>query len=355
MTANSITRRALAGVAALALAVSVAGTATVPAEAAAGAFPDMNRIDPASVPRGPAPTTLHTEGRSIVDGRVTVVTTLPGRLQILGRAPSGYVVLTRNDEGSERTLWRVRLDGSAVRLRGLGGYRTGEELRVSSTGSRIAYTSSLRGRPIRTRVFVVRSSDGTVVGSRLLRGDVEVLDFQGRVLLGGSRPDRVLWYLARTDRVTGRRGVVLSAADLGRNRAVVKVEDLVHGWDGVCLVYAPLAQPSRKLWRSCTDRPLAFSPDGTRMVTTFIGSDGPGTGMLQVRVAETNKVLATLRTSGFFVQPFWEDDRSFVVHTWRKGKAAILRVSRDGTVRRVSKVVSEHGGEDELQWSFPPS
>ncbi len=305
--------------------------------------------------RGPAPTTLHTEGQSIIDGRVTVVTTLPGRLQVLGRAPSGYIVLTRNDEGTTRTLWRARRDGSAVWLRELGGYRTGEELRVSSTGSRIAYTRHLRARPFRTRVFVVRSSDGTVVGSRLFRGGVEVLDFQRRVLLGGSGPDRVLWYSARTDHVTARRGFDLSSADLRHNRAVVRVEDPVNGWDGLCLVYAPLSRPSHQLWRSCTDRPLAFSPDGSRMVTTFIGADGPGTGMLQVRVSDTNKVLATLHTSGFFVQPYWEDDRSFVVHTWRKGKAAVLRVSRDGTIRRVSKVVSEHGGEDELRWSFPPS
>jgi hypothetical protein len=353
MTATAITRRALAGVAALALAVSLAGTATGPAEAAAGAFPDKNRIDPASVPTGPAPTTLHTEGRSIIDGSDTVVTTLPGRLQILGRASSSYIVLTRNDDGTQ-TLWRVSPDGSALRLRDLDD-RTGEEIRLGTYGYRIAYTRDLPGRPFRTRLFVLRSGDGSVVDSRLLRGHVEVVDFASKVLLTGIQPVRTLWYLANRDEVTVRRGLDLLSADIERKRAVVKVKDQVHGWDGVCLVYAPLPRPGQQLWRSCTDRPLSFSPDGTRMVTTFIGADGPGTGKLQVRVAETNRVLATLRTGGFFVQPYWEGNRSFLVHTWHKGKAAILRVSKDGTVERVSPVVSEDVGEDDLQWSFPPA
>lgn len=351
MTVTTTARRALAGVAALSLAVTLAGTATSPAEAAAGAFPDANRIDPAALPLGEAPTTLHTEGRSIIDGGDTVVTTLPGRLQILGRVSSSYIVLTRNDDGTQ-TLWRVRPDGSALRLRDLDD-RTGEEMRLGSYGYRIAYTRDLPGRPFRTRLFVVRSSDGSLVGTRLLRGHVEVVDFAAKVLLTGIQPVRTLWYLANRDEVTVRRGLDLASADIGRKRAVVKVEDKVHGWDGVCLVYAPLSRPRRQLWRSCTDRPLSFSPDGTRMVTTFIGADGPGTGKLQVRVAETNKALATLRTGGFFVQPYWENDRSFLVHTWRKGKAAVVRVSRDGTIERVSQVVSEDVGEDALEWSFP--
>ena len=352
MTATTGTRRALAGVAAVSLALAFAGTATGPAEAAGGAFPDKNRIDPAALPLGEAPTTLHTEGRSIIDGSDTVVTTVPGRLQILGRMSSSYIVHARNDDGTQ-TLWRVRYDGSALRLRDLDD-RTGEEIRLGTYGNRIAYTRDLPGRPFRTRVFVLRSGDGSVVDSRLLRGHVEVVDFAAKVLLTGIQPERTVWYLANRDEVTVRRGLDLLTADIGHNRAVVKVKDLEHGFDGVCLVYAPLSRPKQRLWRSCTDRPLSFSPDGTRMVTTFIGADGPGTRKLQVRVAETNKVLATLRTGGFFVQPYWEGNRSFLVHTWRKGKAAILRVSKDGTVERVSPVVSEDVGEDNLQWSFPP-
>ena len=33
----------------------------------------------------------------------------------------------------------------------------------------------------------------------------------------------------------------------------------------------------------------------------------------------------------------------------------MVRVSRDGTVERVSRVVDEVVGEDELGWSFPPA
>jgi hypothetical protein len=211
------------------------------------------------------------------------------------------------------------------------------------------------GADAATRVLAVRSSDGTVVGAHRFRGTLQVLDVGRRVLLDGFRPDRTIRWRPATDRVTATRGLQLAQADLSRDRAVVIVRDEVHGFDGICFAYAPLSSPTQELWRSCDDKPLSFSPDGSLVVSTFIEADGPGTGMLQVRAAETNAVRATLRTGGFFVFPYWADDDAFLVHTWRKGRAAIVRVARDGTVQRVSKVVAEDGGDDALRWSFPPS
>jgi len=330
-----------------------------PAGAAPAAFPDQTGIDPAALPRGPAPTALHTEGTSIVDGRATIQTNLTGRLQLVGRAApgAGYVVASFIQDGEVGTLWRVRADGSTRRLRDLGGGggfgSGGHDARTSPDGRRVAWTEPA-GR--RTLLRVARTSDGSLVGQRRYRGMVEVLDVGGQVLLAGGPPKRTIWYRAATDRSRVVRGLDLWSADLESDRAVRAVPDEVNGqYDGICVAYLPLSAPSQELWRSCTDKPLAFSPDGRLVISANIEADGRGTGMLQVRTAETFRVRATLRTGGFFGDPYWEDDDSFLVHTWRKGKAAIVRVSRDGTIERVSEVASEPDGDDKLGWSFPPS
>ena len=334
---------------ALGLAVVLAG----PVAASAGspaAFPDRSGIDPAALPRGSAVTTLHTQGTSIVDGRVTLRTSLTGRLQILGRAGSGYLVTTRADDGSDHTLWRVDTAGFAHRLAALGF--DGDDLHVSPWGTRVAWTDQ---RKDSTRVLVVRTTDGALVDVRRFAGQLRVLDLRRRVLLDGFRPDRTVWWRPVADRVSVVRGLQLSQADLAADRAVVVVEDQVNGFDGVCFGYAALSAPARLLWKDCSDKPLAFSPDRRLVMTTNIEADGPGTGLLQVRTAATGAVRATLRTDGFFVVPSWAGDDAFLAHTWYQGKAAIVRVSRDGTVERVSRVVDEVVGEDGLRWSFPPA
>lgn len=343
---------------ALAVAPLLAGLVAAPAGAASAGFPDRSGIDPAALRRGAAPTALHTEGSSIVDGGATIPTELTDRLQIVGRAApgQGYVVASFSADGTASTLWRVRPDGSSRRLRDLGvdrGFGSGgHDTRTSPDGRRVAWTEPA-GR--RTILRVARTSDGTLLGGQRYRGSVEVLDVGSRVLLAGEGPERTIWYRQATDRSRVVRGLDLWSADLQRDRAVRTVSDEVNGYDGLCVVSTSLSHPAEQHWRSCTDKPLAFSPDGRLVVSTNIEADGPGTGLLQVRSAETFRVRATLRTPGFFVQPYWEDDDSFLVHTWAKGKAAIVRLSRSGTVRRVSEVVHERGGEDALNWSFPPS
>ncbi len=342
------TRGRLSALAAAALALTVVVPAAAASDARPTAFPDRSRIDPAALPRGPAVTTLHTEGRSIVDGRTRLRTSLPGHLRILGRVGPGYVVTTRADDGGDHTLWRVRRTGATHRLRSLAD--DADDLRLAPSGARVAWTQQGRSS---TRVLVARTSDGRLVDARRFRGFLDVLDLGKRVLLGGIRPDRTIWWRPVVDRVTVAGDLSLNEADLTSDRAVVVVPDQVNGYDGICLGYAALSEPGRLRWTSCEDRPLSFSPNGRLMVTTFIQADGPGTGLLQVRTAASNTVRATLRTGGFFVFPYWEGNRSFLAHTWRKGRAAIVRVSRDGTVERVSRVVREDGGDDALAWSFP--
>ena len=280
----------------------------------------------------------------------TVSTGRSGVLTLVGRARSGYVVLTTTDSGSATTLRRVRTDGSTVTLHAVGR-RYASDAHVSPDGRRVAYTTTGRTS---TTVFVRKSRDGSLLARKSYAGFSEVLAHRQRVLLSGFSTGVVRWFDPATRSTVVLDSPPLASADLRHDRAVQIVEDPVNGFDGICLVYARLSDPTDTRWRSCTEKPLATSPNGRRMVTTNIAADGLGTGVLQVRDAETFAVSATLRTSGYFGQLHWEDDNSFVVFTWRKGRAAMVRYALDGTLERVSEVVRmDVAGTSSLQWSFP--
>ncbi len=328
---------------------AVAAALVGPVPAASTERPRGVVVRPAQLTRSAAPTALHAVRGTIVDGGRTVRTDLTGRLWLVGRAAHGWLVVTSGPDGSDRTLWRVRPDGSTLALRRIGD--GGGDARASASGRRVALTVPA-GRS--TRALVLRTTDGTVVAQRRFRGYVEVLDVPARVLLTGAQPDRTLWWrpLAGTTQRVVRRGAW--AADAGRDRLVQAVPDPA-GYDGICLAQGRLSDPADRDWRSCTDKPLAWSPSGRRMVTTNIESDGIGPNLLQVRHAATNELRATYRTAGYFGQPYWEDDNSFLVRTWARGRATVVRITTSGRVTRVSRVLRMPDIEDFLRWSFPPS
>lgn len=328
---------------------AVAAALVAPVPAAAAERPRGVVVRPAKLTLSADPTALHSVGSTIVDGYRTVRTGLDAPLRLVGRATRGWVVVTAGPDGLDRTLWRVRPDGSALRLRSLGD--EGDDVRTSSAGRRVALTVSGRRS---TLALVLRTSDGTVVGQRRFRGLLEVLALPGRVLLSGVQPRRTVWWWPRTgatERVLRRESW---AADAERDRLVQVVRDPA-GYDGICLAQGRLSTPAVRDWRSCTDKPLAWSPSGRRMVTTNIESDGIGPNLLQVRDAATNRVRATYRTFGYFGLPYWEDGNSFLVLTWARERAAIVRVTTGGRVSRVSPVVRMRDVEDALGWGFPPA
>ena len=306
-------------------------------------------IDPAALPRGPDTTLLHTRGHRIVDGDHVVRTDLSGRLSLVGRAVRGYVVTTSDPADGSATLWRVRRDGTARMLRDLGA-RAGI-LRVSPRGDRVAWAVTGNDR---SRVMVARTTDGSLVGSVRRAGYLEVADVgRYRVLVSGLQPTRSFWLrpaAGTTERLSGEQ---LWEADIAADRAVFAVEDDA-GPDGLCLSYRSLRDPSIRFWRSCTDKPLAFSPDRSLMVTTDIQSDGIGPSSLEVRDATHDTPLASYTPDGgYFGGPVWEDADSFVVRVWADGHAAVVRIAADGTVERVSRVATVQSDNFRaLWWTF---
>ena len=345
---RTVARRPVLAAAVLCLGATLTGT-TAPASAGSSRAPDVV-IDPAAPSRGADTDLLHTRGHRIVDGDRVVRTDLSGDLSLVGRAGRGYVVLTFDPDDGSSTLWRVRRDGTAKQLRSMLERATVPQ--VSPDGDRVAWTVPGRDR---TRLVVVRSTDGSLVGSVRRKGFLEVADVGNhRVLVTGLQPARTLWFRPAARTTQRLLGQQLWDADIAADRAVVAVEDPAAGVDGICLSYRELRDPSARFWRSCTDKPLSFSPDRTLMVTTDIQSDGIGPGTLEVRDAVHNTPIASYTTDGgYFGSPVWEDADSFIVRVWAGGHAAQVRITASGTLERVSRVADVKADDFRaLWWTF---
>ena len=330
-------------------AATGSGTAAAFASAADG-YPDGLQVSPGHLSAGSATTALHLENTTVVDGTRRVSTGLSGRVSLVGRARSGYVVLTVSLNGADRTLWRVRTDGSLVRLRRLGADSLDGGLPVvSADGRRVAY---LAPSATSTRAAVLRVRDGALLGAHRFRGLAEILDFRRRLLLTTATPARTFYYDAASDGVAVTLDRTLTWADVAHDRAIVQVPDPA-GPHGVCIDWTRLSAPDLVIWHSCTDIPIALSPSGARLVATYLTVDGPGPTLVQLRESETGNVLLTLRTTGYFGLVHWESDSSLLLDTWRNGREAIVRVRLDGSLERVSALVRNPQGIDVLRWSFP--
>ena len=77
------------------------------------------------------------------------------------------------------------------------------------------------------------------------------------------------------------------------------------------------------VWRSCRDRVAAVSPDGTRMVTFDILTDGLGPGVVHLREIDGTK-LATYSTNWFSGWE-WESPSTLLLDVNGQRKFATVR------------------------------
>jgi hypothetical protein len=86
-------------------------------------------------------------------------------------------------------------------------------------------------------------------------------------------------------------------------------------------------------WTTCDHRPLAFSPDGDRLLATTSFADGLGDRQLAILDSDTGKPTLELDTTddAFIAQMVWEDDSHVLATVYEKGKWAVLRVGLDGS------------------------
>ncbi len=287
-----------------------------PSTAHASAVPET-RLKPARLDRGAPMQVAHLNDHTIVDGDVRV-TVKGGQVRLLGASGDDYVVgISDKDGGGNFRTVRVTAEGARTVL-----FRDESiwDQTLSDDGAQVAVATYVDRR--RTRVRVYSATDGTKEAVRVFRGSVTVLDVdQQRMVLGGWSPERTLWWTPgsnATKQISGRVGY---AADISADRLATVTKD---PYLGGCTVVTTLSAPQNRRWGSCDERVAEFSPEGTRMSTIDILSDGRGPRDVWLRRAG-GKLLAHYSTAGWFGQLWWEDERTLLLDTVGAEKAAVVR------------------------------
>jgi hypothetical protein len=336
------------------LALTTPGTASASTPGAASAaalddgYPRGTTLYPGRLDQGPPTPLLHTEEEVIVDGDVRVPVTDLGNMWILGKVGDDYLVNALGPPDGPSRVVLVRPNGTRRVLQTIGQRTTAIP---SANGRHLALMTYERRNA--TRIRVVRTRTGALVRERVFRSYFEISDYGlRRMVLTGLR-SRTYWWNPHTNRL---RLLVPrpAAAHIAADRLVITVPHPRIDYE-VCVETARLSRPSVRLWRSCRNWPIAFSPDGRRMATVNIHSDGVGPSLVQVR-RQDGKLLKTYRPPSFFGFVVWETDRRLLLQPIGPRYAAAVRC---GPVecRRISKLYPGHGGQLDppfaMRWSFP--
>jgi hypothetical protein len=296
---------------------AAATTFSLLAPAAPAAAPTVDLSRPGALERGDDVRIPHVEGTEVVDGAVRVDLGTE-RFTLLGSSGDDYVVHSWGQRLGREKVVRVTAAGDrTVLLRG----RETWGATLSSEGDHVLTNDNAR----RATLTAYDAVDGAVVSSARFRGWPAVLDAEGGVAVVSSwqQEQTVAW-----DFVDGGRTLVAGlpgyVADLSADRlAVFTADPYVDG----CTQVSTLSTPEERLWDSCRQKVGTFSPDGARMVTMHILSDGIGPGEVQQRAVDGTR-LATY-TSRWFADLRWEDADTLLLDANSRRNGATVRCDLD--------------------------
>lgn len=318
--------------AALALVVAMAGL--VAASAAVPAQGDTKNVDPAALARGANAAVAHLVRNTIRDGGREVAATRRGKHLDLWTVRRGYVL---NDWVRRAQRYRLVHVDRAGHKRLVARMRDQTGIAVSSGGRRIAWGEARGelGPPMVVRV--ANPNTGRILaGRRFYWGFVAAVSKE-RVLLTRRGPDTratTWWWNYRTDRMSKVSNQAAIRADLEHNRVVLATGPA----DSFCNRVAPLAHPTRTLWRSCRITPHDWTPRGGRALATHTYFDDAGTDRWLVVGDRTRRRVGRV-TGRLDWDAVWEDDRHFLTMAQSDaGKAAVIRCTVAGRCERASRL-----------------
>lgn len=304
-------------------AAAVSAAAAVVLASPATAVAPVVTIKPAELATGPAPRIPHISEGAVVDGAVRIPISA-GRLTLLGKDGTAYLVATSNEEGTSgfRTL-RVTTDSTRVLFRGVSPW----EQVLSEDSRRIVVTRQEDDGP--TVLKAVSSRTGSLIARKAFAAGSQVLAASGnRVLLSRYGSDRTTWWntgTGQTRLVVRRTGY---QADITADRLATFTGDV---YDGGCTVVTKLSDPAVRLWRSCGEAVIAFSPDGSKQVTSHILTDGIGPSEVKVR-GIGGGLRATYRAH-YFTDFEWETNRALLLEAHGRHNHATVRCVLDSCTR----------------------
>lgn len=292
----------------------VGSTLIAPARAAAPV-----ELQPEDLSRGADIAIPHIEDGDFVDGdrRVDVG---GGRAFLLGRAGRAWLVGTSAEDGGTFRIVRVKRDDTTTVIkRGISFF----ELKLSENGRFFVHAGRGGRNALPIRVFSSRTGDLKV--ERDFANYPEVLGMDGpRVLLS-------TWTTGDTGITSWDTGTDTVSRISRRPANIIDIDnDLLATYTkdpylGGCTVLSTLSSPRTRLWKSCSERIEAVSPDGDRMATVHILSDGIGPG--QVRERQIDGSLLGDYTTNWFGRIGFETDTDLLLEVNGDTRAATVRCS----------------------------
>ncbi|MFC7495681.1 MULTISPECIES: hypothetical protein [unclassified Nocardioides] len=291
------------------LLVALAALVLVPGSPAVGrADAPTVPIRPGSLPLGEGPAIPAQAGRHVLEGDARVP--LPASSYLLGRSGTAYVV------AASGRLLRMEDDGTRTQI---ASTADDAELQLSGDGAHVIVTRFQRGG--RSQVTVLDAETGARVARRTFPDYAAVIDADGgRAVLSTWSPGRTLWWDFEEDSTSRIVGRPAGHADIRADRLATFTGD---PYDGGCTVVTSLTRPRRELWRSCQEAVIAFSPNGRRMATVHILTDGLGPGEVHARTIGGRRIATY--AAYWFGSVEWETDRVLLVDAHTKRRAALVR------------------------------
>jgi hypothetical protein len=305
-------RRLLSTTTAL-LALAAPLLVTAPSNAA----PAEVVIKPGVLKRGPDVAGAHLDGKTIHDGDVTVKLTAP-RVMLYGKWNDFYIVATGDREWGNVKLVRVSANGVTKRLaKFIDPFNT----QLDSDGGQVAY--SYGDSTSKPTIAVYDLDENAEVSVNAFASLPTLLDFdEGLVVASFSdfKVKTITWDTTAdlTERVNSKQANYASVA-----------HDLLgffnkHPFNGGCQVLAHLSDPTDVLWTNCDERIEAVSPDGKRMATIALLSDGIGPADVMVRKIGGAPV-AHYSINGWFGRIWWETPTKLLMESNGAVKSAVVR------------------------------
>lgn len=328
---------------ALALAASTAalvGTALmVPAQAAAPVD-----LQPEDLARGSDIAVPHIENGDFVDGDRTVDVG-GSRAYLLGKAGKAWLVGTSDENGGGKfRIVRVKADDTTTVIkRGISFF----ELKLSENGRYFVHPGRGGRKALPIRVFSSRT--GKLKIEKDFANFPEVMGMDGpRVLLStwSTGDTGIKSWDTTTGTITQLTKRPANIVDIGNDLLASYTKDpYMNG----CMVLSKLSDPKTKLWKSCSERIESFSPDGDRMATVHILSDGIGPGEVWEREAD-GTLLGDYKT-GWFGRIGFENDTDLLLEVNGDTQASTVRCS-EGSCENATDPVAVQ--EPRLSPGFSP-
>jgi hypothetical protein len=300
----------------LGMTAALFGTALVaPAQAAA-----VVDLQPEDLPRGSDITIAHIEDGDFVLGDRTVEVG-GSRAYLLGKAGKAWLVGTSDENGGGKyRIVRVQADDTTTVIkRGISFF----ELKLSENGRYFVQAGRGNRRALPIRVFSSRTGELKVQKDFANYPDVLGMDGPRVLFSTWARADTGIksWdtTTGATTKITRRPA---NLVDISNDLLASYTKDPYM--DG-CMVVSRLSDPTTRLWRSCTERVEAFSPDGDRMATVHILSDGIGPGEVWER--ELDGTLLGDYTTGWFGRIGFESDTDLLLDVNGDTLASTVRCS----------------------------